>query len=205
MGDYYGDVSHHYDDDQWAEEEWLEELYSEHIAEFTLERLQSFYTDNPSVAQAPLRALGEAREMFAQGYHSAALVFAYIATEVGIKTALFKPIVYGLVHSDSTAEMVASLAVGRSIDRFRGLLFQILVDYGGIDLRAFTRPGSSRVLWQEIRNLIDLRNRVIHRAETVTEAQAEDAIAIASCVLDDIFPNVIQRLDLQLHNDNIVV
>ena len=60
----------------YAEEIAMEELYQEHIEEFTPKQLYSYYAENPLVAEAPLRALQEAREFLGQGYYSAAFVFA---------------------------------------------------------------------------------------------------------------------------------
>lgn len=204
MGDYYGDMQDAAYE-QWQEEQWFEDLYNEHIAEFTSERLQSFYVENPLIADASLRALREARELFAQGHYSAALVFAFVAAEVGIKSVLFKPIVYGLVLSDPVAEMVSSFMVKQSINRFRGLLFQVLLDYGGVDLGTFIRVDSNRTLWEEFNALRNHRNVIIHRADVASEEEAEQAILIASCVLEQIFPAVIREIGLHLQNNNRVL
>ena len=193
-----------------AYEQWLEALYEEHlieeaIAEFTTERLQSFYTENPLIAEAPFRALNEARQLFAESHYSAAFVFASIAIETGIKTLLLKPIVYGLIHSDSTAQMVADLVVSQAgIDRFRGLLFQILLELVGIDLKTFTRTGCKPTLWEEILNSRTRRNQIVHRADMASEQETEQAISIASCILEVIFPDTIQQIGLHLRDNKIL-
>src|SRR5262245_31974243 len=83
-----------------------EALYPEHferaVAEFTSERLQSFYLAHRDVARAPLGALSKARGLL--GNHpEAALVFAAIAVEVGLRAAVLRPITYGLVHNEDLA------------------------------------------------------------------------------------------------------
>jgi len=117
-------------------DQWMEELYNEHrkqaIEEFTAERLQSFYVDNPMVAEAALRSLVESRNLLPQ-HPAAALIFAAIAIEVGLKVALLKPVVYGLVHSESVAGVITDLILAQTgVKRFRNLLFKILSEYGGV-------------------------------------------------------------------------
>ena len=69
-------------------EQQMEELYQEHkeyaIEEFTIDRLQSFYLAHSTIAQPPLWALAEARDLLAE-HPSAAQVFAAVAIEVGLK------------------------------------------------------------------------------------------------------------------------
>src|SRR5579859_5601034 len=77
-----------------------DDLYGEIIDQFTSERLQSYYLANPNVAERALTALQEARVL--KGPHpSAALIFAAIAIEVGLKDTLLKPILHGMVSIDS--------------------------------------------------------------------------------------------------------
>jgi hypothetical protein len=102
-------------EDEARYEQWMEELYAEHskqaIEEFTADRLQSFYLKNPVLAKPPLDTLVQSRLLL--GSHpAAALVFAATATEVGLKEVLLKPVVYGLVHSESAASLITELALG---------------------------------------------------------------------------------------------
>ena len=117
-----------------------DDLYGEIIDRFTSERLQSFYLSNPNVAERALSALQEARALKAL-HPSAALVFAAIAIEVGLKTTLLKPILHGMVSIDSAAALVAALVPDQHNDSFKKVLFGILKEVGGVDLPAFKRPG----------------------------------------------------------------
>ena len=77
-----------------------DDLYGEIINKFTSERLQSFYLANPALAEPALKALEEARAL--RSHHpAAALLFAAIAIEVGLKATLLKPILHGMVSIDS--------------------------------------------------------------------------------------------------------
>lgn len=173
-----------------------DDLYSEIVERFASERLQSFYLANPDLAERALGALEEARSLYPQ-HPSAALLFAAIAVEVGIKTTLLKPILHGLVHTDSAAALVAGLVPERHNDDFKKVLFGILKEVGGVDLPAYKRSGSSQTLWDEMRAIQILRNQVMHGAGTVSLADAERATSVAETVVENLFPRVVGALGLK--------
>ena len=85
------------------------------------------------------------------------------------------------------------------LDRFRNLLFRLLLDHAGLDFRQFKRQGAQNTLWAEIERLQKIRNRIIHRAEDTTSIEAELSISVAQAVLDEIFPAVVAGLGLHVH------
>jgi hypothetical protein len=174
-----------------------DDLYQEVVQQFTIERLQSYYLDHPKLAEPAVWALQQARLIVA--HPSAALVFGTIATEVGLKAAILKPILFGLVHTDSVAAFIAELIPEQRNDKFRKALFAILRELGGVDLESFRRSGCSKTLWQEIAETHERRNAILHRAEQVTASDAELALEIARTVVEDLFPTVIYNLGLHLH------
>jgi hypothetical protein len=185
-------------------EEWMDELYREHkeqaIEEFTDERLHSFYLAHPLVAKPPSEALAEARKL-AKAHTSAAQVFAAVSVEVGLKVALLKPVVHGLVHSESAAEIITDLTLRHTrFDFFHKLLSQILSEHGGVDLETYTRAGAGKTLWNEIIEVQKCRDHLLHRAETASSAQAMQAIAVAEAIVEELFPTVISHLGLHLHD-----
>ncbi len=187
-----------------AYEEGMEALYAEFkpqaIEEFKDDRLQSYYVANPNLAEAPKRFLAMARQLIPQS-PTASFIFSAIAVEVGLKVVLLKPVVHGLVHSESIAEMIADMVVvsTRFDNKFRSLLFRILSEYGSIDLAQYKRPGSLRPLWEEIREIQEQRNKIMHRADDVGDGESQKAISVASAVLDELFPSLIKKLGLHLH------
>lgn len=191
-------------EDEARYEEWMDELYREHkeraIDEFTIERLKSFYVDHPLLLKAPVAALTEAR-MLLEAHMTAAQVFATVAVEVGLKVALLKPVVHGLVHSESTAEMITDLTLRHTrFDFFHELLSQILAEHGGVNLTSHTRSGASKQLLAEIQEIQKCRDRIVHKGESATRAQADQAIAVAQTILEDLVPKVVSNLGLHLHN-----
>src|SRR5947199_8789180 len=125
-----------------------EALYPEHferaVAEFTTDRLQSFFMAHRDVAGAPFGALTKARALLPTP-PVAALVFAAIAVEVGLRAAVLRPITHGLVHSEDLADAVTELFMDNrpSLAALRTLSVRILAEHGGVDLDKDRRPGGT--------------------------------------------------------------
>jgi hypothetical protein len=184
---------------EWAVEH-REELDRETITAFTSGRLQSYYVAHPNLAQPARDALTYAQSL-ASTHPKAALVFATTAVELAIKTVLLQPIVFGLVHTDGMAAFITELTtLHTGMDRFRVLLTEILKEFGGADLRTFTRTGSTKTLWQEVGEIQKTRNAVIHKGETPDDCYAKLAISVAATLLNEIFPQVLRRLNLHMHD-----
>lgn len=174
------------------------EHYEEAVKEFTAERLRSFYMTHPEVARAANEALLYARSLM-PSYPRGALVFAVTATELAVKTVLLRPIVFGLVHTEGLASFITELATAHSgMERFQKLLTEILSQFGGVDFGTYRRSGSAKALWEEIAEVQKARNAVIHRGEVVADAYADLAVGVATTLLDDVFPLVLNKLGLHL-------
>ena len=174
------------------------DLFSHVVDRFATERLQSFYLDNPDIAKPALWALAEAR-FFLLSHPSAALVFAVTAMEAGLKAGLMKPILHGLVHAEFAGALVADLATDSRQDKSKGLVFAILAEYGGIDLKTYKRAGATKTLWEEMADVQRTRNIVVHRAHPAEAHDAELAVDLASHVLERLFPLIIAKLGLHTH------
>ena len=186
--------------DDYLFDQHMEALYAQHrdqpIGEFTIERLQSYFVAHPRAAQPAIGLLNEARALLAAGHPRASLLLAAACIELGVKAAHLQPVVYGLVHSESAAGLVTNLVMKQTgIDRFSGLLLQVICEYAGVDLLGLRRMKAEKSLW----DVQDDRNRVLHRGEEVQAEYATRAVAVASAVLEDVFPRLIGGLQLHLH------
>ena len=176
------------------------DIAQEAIAEFQYERLQSYFLAHPRLVEPALQQLAMARNLLGQGYADAALVFAASAVEVGLKQALFKPVVYGMVHSEAAAAIITELSVGHAaIDRFKGLLLDILASYLKIDLPRYISEGATKTLWEEIKDSQNHRNAILHRGEHRSPEEAQVALRSASTVVEKLFPAVAGAFGLHLH------
>ena len=174
------------------------------IQEFTAERLQFYYIANPNLAAPAFDALQEAQSLLAS-HPRASLVIAATAMELAIKVVLLRPIVSGLVHIEELAGFITELVTKQTgMERIQDLLTAILAQFGGVDLKSFARQGSTKALWKEMQDVQTVRNVTIHRGDPVSVADANLAIAVAATLLNELFPQVLSRLDLHLHEPGIV-
>jgi hypothetical protein len=189
---------------EYAFDEYMSQLYEEHkaeaIEEFTAERLQSYYTDNRLLAKPAFCMFSEAQTLIDVN-PTAGFVFAAIAMEVGLKEILLKPIVFGLVHVASFASLVTNLVMSHhSMDRYKDLLLQILRDHGGVDLQIYRRSSSVKTIWEEIKNVQTKRNHILHTAQKAFHEDAKLALGVASTIINELFPAVVTRMGLHLHD-----
>src|ERR1041384_299751 len=197
---YEGVLEHYRNSDSYYED------INKGIDDFIAERQKSFYIEKPAVAESAFNLLSEARELFTLGHYAAAQVMAGASVEVTFGDALLKPMIFGFVHSDAVAPMVADIIEdARSVYKFKALLVEIVSRYSSIDLYTFTIPGSTKSLWQSVNEVTTQRNDVLHRGGllTVTREEAEYALAVATTLLETVFPAVLNNLGLHLHGLNV--
>ncbi len=187
---------------QWAQDhadELFKQHYDEAVSEFTSERLKSYYLKHPDLAGPPRESLVYAQSLM-PSFPQAALVFVVTAAELVWKRVLLEPIVFGLVHTEGLASFVTELTTKHTgMDRFKKLLTAILTEFGGVDLMEYKRPDSSKTLWQEIGEIQKARNDLVHEGKNAPDGKPDLAISVAETLLNVIFPQVITKLGLHLH------
>lgn len=187
--------------DDYLEKRHLEEIAEEGVDAFSRERLQAYYRQHPTVAQAALSALHTA-EVLVDLSASASLVFAAVSLELTIKDAILHPLVYGLVNNEAVAGFVAQYAVGRGgAGRFDRLLLQLLNELADVDLSTYRRDGQTLNLWEEVLRVTRLRNQILHSGQDATRDEAMTALAVSRTLLLGVFPAVIQALDMTTNGD----
>jgi len=176
----------------YAAEAALDELREQAIAEFQQERLSSYYTEHPEVAQPAIDRLKEAQALFDAGFVSASLVFAISAAEQMLMDTLLRPIIYGLVHNEFAAELVARVEV--RLDKLPKLLFPIIAEIAKVDLSTYCRHDQPNTLWAEFNRLRDIRNGVLHRGKSVEQGDASTALAVGRAMLTDVVVHVMSAV-----------
>ncbi len=83
-------------------EEILEDNKDQIIDEFVAERMASYYAKHPDFDAPAKNAIQDARDLL-NSHPTASLVFSGSATEMALRDVLLKPVVYGMVHEESTA------------------------------------------------------------------------------------------------------
>ncbi len=176
----------------------VDEISVQAIDEFTFDRLRSYYVSNRSLAVNAVSIFREARSMLDRSPSSALVLFT-TTIELGLKVTLLKPVVYGLVHNDSAAELISELAVKQNgFDRFKPLLARILEEYGGIDFNSFKIENHTKTIWEEINSLQRTRNSVVHKGELTNNDSAVLAQEVATMIMGMFLPSVLNAFGLKL-------
>lgn len=198
-------MSYTAEDAAWDEayDRMSEELYPGHkaqaIVEFSYERLRSYYVKNTDVLVPAGRSFKIAKALLSSEQPAAALVFATSSMELFLKGALLRPVVYGLVHSDALAELVVDAALSQTgFRRYEKLLAGMFKEIAGVDIADVRREGVDTSLLAEAGSLQSRRNGVIHQGHEATQAQADEAISIATAVFTQILGPVLSELGLSL-------
>ena len=118
------------------------EIYPEHkeqaIEEFTKEKLKSYYLLNPGVMRPAVDAIQEGNWLLENKRFSPALVFYVTAIELLLKATLLRPVLYGLIHNESLAEIMVKHILGQTgFDRYENLLAQLFDSLANINIRQY--------------------------------------------------------------------
>lgn len=189
MSDSYEDAMQEAAYDQMVEE-ILEDNKDQIIEEFVAERLRSYYKEHPDLDGPAKSALNEARDLLDVS-STASLLFSRSATEIAIRDVLLRPVVFGMVHDESTANVISELVLGNQ--KFKRLLFSIL-ETNGVDLKKTTRPNSSVNLWNEMEEIKKLRNRIIHDGIKAKHEDAVVSLELAEIIIEGVFPHLRKRI-----------
>jgi len=204
-------MSYTEEDARWDEfwEQTSKELYPEHkeqaIEEFTTGRLQSFYLKNPDILAPGLRMYIEAREL-QENHPSASYVFATSAIELFLKSSLLKPVVYGLVHNETLAEIIVETALGApGFERYKKLLSGLFLELVKIDITKVKNIGSGEYLLQEASDVQAKRNKIIHQGIIVDNNDANFAIGVAYGVLHNVINPMLLGIGLWMDKKGTVL
>lgn len=178
------------------------QLQDDIIEEFKAERLGSYFSDNPQAALPGIAALATARTLLPQNA-TAGFLFAFISAEFCLSRLFLRPLVFGVVHQETSADILSDLiARGTGWQKsFEKIVFPIIQEHCGIELGNECLDGSGKPIWKQFVGLKDFRNSVVHRAETANAEQARCALSIAQTLMEDVFPRLLATLGYRLDSE----
>lgn len=179
-----------------------DQLYERVVDAFKDARLLDYYLEHPDVLVPAQETLAEARGLVGSSPR-AALILAVVAAEVCLRDAMLTPVLHGSFHTPESADVLVRLFVATKDEKLIKALLRVLASHTKIDLQTFTRSGTKKPLWEEMRALQVKRNRVIHAAEIATGAEAQGALELAQVFLRDVFGSVVNGLSLHLHGPRV--
>ena len=175
-----------------------EELYPTHkvqaIIEFTTERLQSYYVENPRVMRPAVDTIQEGNRLQENGHSGAAVVYFVTAIELLLKATLLKPVVHGIVLSAVLAEaFVQHLLSQPGFDRYSKLLAKLFEEI--VEINSVRRQDAQKPLLLECTDNQALWNKIIHQGASAAPEQAENARLVAVAVYELIVCPMLSHLD----------
>jgi hypothetical protein len=189
----------YYYDQEAAKDEFIEQISLEAINEFTNERLQSFYVQNPDVMRPAVDTLQEGKVLYEKGHYSAAIVFFMSAIELLLKATLLKPLVYGLMHNEALADIVVEHTLAQTgFDRYEKLIENLISIYAKKNPNEICRFNSSTKLLKECEQLQRIRNHIIHKGKCYDENEAKKAQDVSVAVYEEIVRPVLHALGLKI-------
>ena len=177
-----------------------ETIYNAVLENFTASRLKEFYLDNPGVARPAYNAFAEARGLVKK-HPRCAIILAVTAMEVCFRDAILTPILHGSFNSKASADIVVKVIVSSKNQKVTKALLQILANHTGLDLGNYERFGADKPLGNEIREVQELRNVIVHQAKSAAVSEADRAVRVAECLIQDVFNRVVGQLGLHTHDD----
>lgn len=173
--------------------EYAEQAFADAIDQFTTERLQSYYLAHPTVLGPAHLALADARGFLAH-HPTAACIFAGTAVDVALIGGLIRPFVFGLIHDEDLASIVAE-NVG---DQGMGRLWRVVKAL--LEARA---PNTVNI--DDVKEKAWLfRNRAVHTGERIEPEVAAEAVALATTLVEAAVPKLLQSIGLTLDGDRII-
>jgi len=187
---------------EWARDhaqELFEENYDEATRQFTEQRLKSYYLAHPQIAIAAVSAVEYAKQLF-PSFEAASLVFAATSIELTWKSAVLKPLVFGVVHVEALAESIADRSIPKTggLTQLGGFLSVVLKETASIDFATYKRSGSNELLRTEINRIAQDRNEVLHLAKRLDAEAAKLAIDVAESMLLEFLPKLIKAIGLNI-------
>lgn len=140
-------------------------------------------------AQGCLNESGSLADM----HPSASLVHAITAAELLVRFLILRPLIAGLVFHETLAQRLATDAATGSTRRDRELMPAVCTAW---DIKLEEIQLNGRSLWPHLKATWDLRDRVVHRGESVTPEQAHDALASVLVLIPGVVMPLATRLDI---------
>jgi hypothetical protein len=195
----------------WQEAEYeqgMERLYEEfkkqYEDEVIFDKIQMFYKNNPEIVKEPYQNLNESNKLFADKYYTASFLHSIIAMEVVIKTLVFKPILYSLSFDKRASDLLYDVTLkNKSIKYIPKEYYDILKDLTKKDFKEIKRKNSKIKLWDEIINLQNLRNEIIHQGKIIEKDDAERALNITVYIFDEVIQKILSTFHYYIKDDKV--
>ncbi|MEZ8747381.1 hypothetical protein AB4369_20780 [Vibrio sp. 10N.261.49.A5] len=169
------------DDEVWQMESlWLYlDKRDEFSKQYSTDLVKEYYLDHPHLAnnvRNTVRAMMQVQDV----EPLSSLIMAMTSLEVLTKNVLLRPFMTGMLHNGFLAELITKQVLSQNgLDRFNNLLYWIidehLADREGSDSSDIKFISGRKTIWQTRSELQKIRNEVIHKANSCSAQDAQNA------------------------------
>jgi len=182
-------------------EQGMEELYNffkqQFEEEYIYNKVFEFYKSNKDLLKDPLLNFKEAKFLLSSNFFTASFLHAYISIETGIKMVILKPILFSLSVDERATELLfKDTFKQKSLKYVSKFYYDVLFELSGINFREIYREGCLKSFWEEILELQELRNKIIHQGLFIENDLCERSISVASYLFDTIIPKIYKKFNL---------
>jgi hypothetical protein len=173
------------------------------LATDTLTRLQKFYLNDFEILAPSSKLIRYAENLSNQNFGAATVAFCASAVEVMIKNVLLRPTVLCSVGMETgdLPELIADTALSQTGHvRYHKILKSIFNLVVGSDISRLSRAPRLPPLLQEVKDLQNKRNTLLHRGEFIDDMYYKTALEITCAVHRLIAINYLQALNLTIYD-----
>jgi len=179
-------------------QEEFENISSEAIEYFKEARMSSYFDGYEDPTISAKIAIARSNKLLKEDL-TASYLFAAVSIELMIKKAVIRPIVHGLIHNESFAKLVSDRIVASgSHTRQKTILWPLFKDFMDFDFKEDKRPDSTTKLWNEIVQISEKRNSIVHKGiEIDSEEEVAKVIEIALFIMNELLPKMLTTLGIR--------
>ncbi|EKD4049942.1 hypothetical protein ORN63_004533 [Vibrio parahaemolyticus] len=166
------------DDEVWQMESlWLYlDKRDEFSKQYSTDLVKEYYLDNPHLAnnvRNTVRSMVQVKEV----EPLSSLIMAMTSLEVLTKNVILRPFMTGMLHNGSLAELITKQVLSQNgLDRFNNLLYWIIDEHlEDSDASNLKFISGRKTIWQTRSELQKIRNGVIHKANSCSAQDAQNA------------------------------
>lgn len=182
----------------------LAEKIDEGIENFKKENLKKFYLKNNDIYTKISGVRKVAKDVEKKHFLSPAFIFYNICIELILKNLFIYPLVYGVLLNEEFAEIIIAEIFKTPVSKFDRIVIFIVQKFGNINITK-KHDFLKRVPWKEVKELRDVRNKIIHSGADCKEKDLRRIKNLTDFLFQKIVPEVFKGVGLKINTNNMIV
>lgn len=190
--------------EQHLENQYFSEKIEEEIENYKKENLKIFYLQKSHIYKKILEVRKIAQNLKEKKFLAPSFIYFNICIELIFRDLFIRPIVYGALLDEEIAEIIINKIFKVRVSRFDKLLIYLVQRFSNLNMTKKKISGK-RNLWQELKELREIRNGIIHKGNSYHESDISRIESVLAVLLDNVIPKFMDELGLKLNRSNLVI